>query len=109
MSLSSLAPQSKIAEPEPVVWNYCAHLNGVQFTWQEDQSWHCCYIRAENKSSTSANYSYEYYIYEGERLADQGKHYFSRLKKNLKNPIKVNKNFSGITRVVLKNLKVERY
>lgn len=107
--MNTLASKPSPSQNEPAPWNFCAHQGGIRFTWQEDPSWHCLYLKADNQSPSIVNYSYEYEIYEADRLADQGKHYWTRLKMKQANKIKVNKNFRGVTRVVLKNLKVERY
>lgn len=90
-------------------WHFVAIHNGVKFFWREDPSWHFLEIKAENGGVSYINYEYAFTVWVGSSAVYTGKNQWIRLRSRDKNVIRLAKEFQGITRVKLENIKVERY
>ncbi|HCS18960.1 MAG TPA: hypothetical protein DIW47_00100 [Bacteroidetes bacterium] len=101
MHLNQAAPEGE--------WHFAAIHNGVKFYWREDPSWHFLEIKAENSSVSYINYEYGFTVWVGTSAVYSGKNQWVRLRSRDKNIIRISKEFQGITRVKLENIKVERY
>jgi hypothetical protein len=103
---SSMRPAEVPAEGE---WHFVAIQHGVKFFWREDPSWHFLEIKAENSTVSYVNYEYAYTVWVGSSPVYTGKNNWVRLRSQDKNTIRLAKEFQGITRVKIENIKVERY